>query len=66
MKKKKNKKDVIDKDTIVKITKKINRELAIENKTFHITWLPKSRVHSDKKKAMDKKESRNYRYKGGE
>ena len=61
--KKKNKK--LTQLDILKMTRKVDRQLAIENKTFD-TWMPKSHVHKDKKKEANRKASRNYRYKGNE
>jgi len=39
----------------------IEREAAIENKTFQINWNPKSSVHTDKKKKADKNSSREFK-----
>ena len=60
--KKKNKLNQLD---ILKMTRKVDRQIAIENKTFD-TWIPKSYVHKDKKKETNRKTSRNYRYSGNE
>jgi hypothetical protein len=60
--KKKNKLTQLD---ILKMTRKVDRQLAIESGEFH-KWMPTSRVHKDKKKDADKKASRNYRYKGND
>jgi len=61
-KKKKNKLTQLD---ILKMTRKVDRQIAIENKTFD-TWMTKLKVHQDKTKENNKKSSRNYRYKGDE
>ena len=60
--KKKNKLTQLD---ILKMTRKVDRQLAIESGEFH-KWIPTHRVHKDKKKDADKKASRNYRYKGND
>ena len=60
----KNEKLIIQKKLdYVKTVRRIDRELAKESGEFH-TWMPTNRVHKDKKKDSDKKESRNYKYKG--
>lgn len=44
----------------VKSVRKADREIAIENKTFD-TWVVPKKVHVDKKKAANKKASRDFK-----
>ncbi len=39
----------------------IEREAAIENKTFQINWIVSSKTHVDKKKKSDKNSSREFK-----
>jgi len=65
MKAKKKQKNKLTQLDILKMTRKVDRQLAIESGEFH-KWMPTSRVHTDKKKKANKKASRNYRYKGND
>lgn len=46
--------------THVKTVRKADREIALENNTFHL-WLEKPKVTKNKKKYADKMESRNFK-----
>ena len=48
--------------TYVKSVRKADRELAKESGEFH-AWIPKTRVHTDKKKKADKNNCKNFKYK---
>jgi len=61
--KKKQQEDLKKKLDYIATVNRIDRELAIENKTFH-SWNIPSKVHKDKKKHNDKTSSRKYKYKG--
>ena len=45
----------------IKRVRGIDRELAKDSGEFH-TWMPQSRVHTDKKKKANKKECRNFKH----
>ena len=46
--------------TYIKSVRKADRNLAIESGEFH-AWIPKSRVHTDKKKKANKETSRKFK-----
>lgn len=46
----------------IKKVRGIEREIAKEEKTFNIVWIPQSRTHSDKKKKENKQSSRKFKY----
>jgi len=41
----------------------IDRQIAIENGTYHINWMPKSSAHKNDKKHNDKYASRKFKQK---
>ena len=45
----------------LKVVRGIDRQLAIEAKLYDITWMPKSKVHKNKKKDADKYASRRFK-----
>lgn len=45
----------------LKRVRKVDREIAIENKTFDGRWTTGTKVHTDKKKKADKQASREFK-----